>query len=244
MTIPAPARDANERARVLIVDDHAVVREGLAFLLKLEPGFGPIECVGSASEAFAALQRTPPNVVVLDLALGNASGIDLIKRIHRDFRGVKVLVLSMHDEQLYAERCLRAGASGYIMKSEGHERVITGLREVLEGRTYVSETMRERILQQAISSHGSASFEGEARLSDRELEVYRLIGQGRTTLQIAHGLGVSPKTIQTYRNNLKLKLGISSASELIHRATTWAAETSGRGASSASNAGMDADRPS
>jgi DNA-binding NarL/FixJ family response regulator len=217
-------RKARKPVKVLIVDDHRVVCEGLAYLLGHQGDFVVTECVGSSEATLASLKRDPPDIAVVDITLGNMSGLDLIKTLNQEFPWVLLLALSMHDESLYAERCLRAGAKGYIMKSEGHEKIIEGLHQVLAGKTYVSETMRDHLWQQAVNYPKAACQQPEDRLTDRELEVYTLIGQGMSTQEIAEGLQVSPKTIQTYRNNIKEKLGIETAPELIHRAVVWHTE--------------------
>jgi DNA-binding NarL/FixJ family response regulator len=212
---------AKRTIKVLLVDDHQIVREGLAFLLSQSGEFLVTGCVGNAEEALAVMRRDLPDVVVVDIALGKMSGLDLIKTIVAEQPRMILLALSMHDESVYAERCLRAGAKGYIMKSEGHEKIVEGIHELLAGKAYVSEAVREQIWRQAVNHPKSVVAVAEDRLTDRELEVYTLIGQGMTTQQIAEGLHVSPKTIQTYRNNIKEKLGIETAAELAHRAAIW-----------------------
>jgi DNA-binding NarL/FixJ family response regulator len=206
---------------ILLIDDHVIVREGLAVLLN-QHGLGRIESAGSAEEAMAAIQRRPPEVVVLDISLGHQSGLELLKTIHLGYPAIRVVVLSMHEEALYAERCLRAGAMGYIMKSVGHQLIIQCIRQVMEGKTFVSEAVRDRMWQQAVNRPKDVGAPPEERLTDRELEVYRLIGEGLSTQQIADSLKVSAKTIQTYRNFIKEKLVIENATELVHRASLWA----------------------
>lgn len=215
--------------KVLLVDDHKVVREGLAYLLKQHEEFGAIECAGEAHEALNAMNHSAADLVVVDVSLGKQSGLDLLKKLHAEHPHARLLVLSMHDELLYAERCLRAGASGYIMKSEGHDKIVQGLREVLAGKIFISDAVRERIFRKAINYPNSSQTNLEELLSDREFEVYRLIGKGLTTQQIAGNLNVSPKTIQSYRNNLKEKLGIENATELTQRAVLWQSEQFHRG---------------
>jgi DNA-binding NarL/FixJ family response regulator len=215
---------AKKHVKVLIVDDHRVVCEGLAYLLRQQDEFVVTECAGSYEETMRVLRQIPPDIAVVDISLGNMSGLDLIKTLQCEFPQVLILVLSMHDESLYAERCLHAGAKGYIMKSEGHEKIIEGIYQVLAGKTYVSEAVREQVWQQAVNRPKTASRPPEERLTDREVEVYTLIGQGMATQQIAAGLHLSPKTIQTYRNNIKEKLGIQTSAELVHRAVIWNTE--------------------
>ncbi len=211
------------KGTILLVDGDAIVREGLTLLLS-QHGLGRIESAGSLTEARGAIQRWRPDVVVLDLFLGHQSSLNLVKTIRQEHPKLKVLMLSMQDEAIYAERCLLAGAMGYIMKSAGHLRIVEGIRQVRAGKTFVSEVIRDRLWRHAIAQPEGGLAQPEERLTDRELEVYRLIGQGLATRQIAKTFSVSAKTIQTYRNFIKNKLEIATAAELVHRAVLWVKE--------------------
>ena len=209
----------NRRIRVLIIDDHPIVRQGIRSLIEAEPGF---EVIGEASgreEALAALEGDVPDVAIVDISLKGSDGLELTKVFHASFPNLKVLIVSMHDEELYAERALRAGASGYLMKDELADTIIDALHAISQGRIHVSEAIRQRILHRSVD--GPATESSIERLSDRELEVLRLIGLGFGTRQIAETLNLSIKTIETYRAHLKEKLSIPTAPELVRYAVTW-----------------------
>ncbi len=209
--------------RVLIVDDHPIVRRGLAELIDQEPD---LEVCGEASDAPEALQQvraTHPDVVVVDIALKSGNGIELIKQIKACDSDIKMLVSSMHDESLYAERALRAGAMGYINKREAVDKVIDAIRNVLRDKIYLSGRMTDRVLHQ-MREGGSIEQSAVDRLSDRELEVFELIGQGLGTRQIASKLHVSVKTVESYREHIKIKLDLQSGTELTHHAVKWVLE--------------------
>ncbi len=208
--------------KLLLVDDHPVVREGLAFLLR-ENGFANVESTDTVQRALASIRHEEPALAVVDLMLNQHSGLDFIKQLSLEWPKLPILVLSMHDEALYADRCMRAGARGYVMKSEGHEVVVNAVRQVLSGKHYASEAVRDRALSRLTQKTVQTGSPEEA-LSDRELEVYTLIGQGRTTNEISKALSLSPKTVQTYRNHIKTKLGIATATGLVQRAVQWSTE--------------------
>lgn len=210
-------------ARVLIVDDHPVVRRGLAELIGDEPD---LEVCGEASDAPDALRQVEmkhPDVVVVDISLQAGNGIELIQQIKERDERIKTLVSSMHDESLFAERALRAGAMGYINKQEPTERVIDAIHEVLGGQVYLSARMANRLLQSVV---GGETLEQDpiGSLSNRELEVFELIGQGLTTKKIAGRLHLSPKTIETHREKIKTKLNLNNSTELSRRAVQWVLE--------------------
>jgi DNA-binding NarL/FixJ family response regulator len=217
----SPAKIPPEKKKVFVVDDHAVLRRGLAQLVAQEPDL--VIC-GEAADARAALEgmeKTRPDVAVVDVSLPDASGIELIKDIKVRWPKLPVLVLSMYDESFYAERVLRAGASGYVTKGEASEKVIEGIRQILRGEPYVSEKVASRMICKFVKGvPGSKDFSIDA-LSDREFEVFELIGQGLQTRQIAARLHLSVKTIDTHRENIKRKLGLSKAPELLQRAIQW-----------------------
>jgi len=208
-------------SRVLIVDDHAVVRQGLKQLLGSEQD---LEVCGEAETAFEALSRIEalkPDVVVLDLSLRESDGLDLLKDIRVRFPAVKTLVLSMHDEGFYGERVLRAGGRGYVMKEEAAEKVLEAIRCVLRGEIYLSPHLTSRMLSSLTGGKSMTDVSAVHTLSDRELQVFRLIGQGLGTRQIAEKLHLSIKTIESHRENVKRKLGLADATELVRHAVRW-----------------------
>lgn len=213
--------DAEGRKSILIVDDHPLVRKGIRSLLEHEADF---EVAGEASnrgEVLDILRRKLPHLILLDISLQGSDGIEVTKAIRSEFDHVPVLIVSMHDETLYAERALRAGANGYIMKHEMAENVIKAMRQVLDGKIYVSDNMRQKVLRDLTQPNAEAASTPMERLSDRELEVFRLIGEGRGTREIAESLHLSIKTIETYRAHIKDKLSIRSAAELARAAVNW-----------------------
>ena len=212
--------DGPERT-ILIVDDHQVVRSGLRQLIGSEPG---LTICGEAKDAATAQQQVEehhPDLILLDLSLeGGLNGIELIRQLHSRDPDLRVLILSMHDEALYAERALGAGAEGYVMKRAPSEELLQAIRRVLSGKRYVSKRMAERQSFSAGRSPGAASTP-LSRLSDRELEVFRLLGNGYAPRHIAEKLFLSVKTIETHRRHIKQKLNLDSASELTRYAVQW-----------------------
>lgn len=210
------------RKKVLLVDDHPIVRNGLAQLISQEPDLAVCGGAGSAGEAMAAIGRDEPDLVVVDISLKSANGIELTKAIRTRRPSLPVLVLSMHDEALYAERALRAGANGYVMKAESPETVLHAIREVLSGDLYVSEKIASRMLRGFL--HGGPKKRerrGVTSLSDRELEIFEMIGNGICTRDIATQLNISIKTVETHRAHIKCKLGLTNATELMRYAISW-----------------------
>jgi DNA-binding NarL/FixJ family response regulator len=215
-------KQAATQHKVLIVDDHPIVRRGLSQLLDQETEFSVCGEAGSATEALDILDRARPDVVLVDITLEGVSGIELIKTIHQRQPEMPMLVLSMHDENLYAERALRAGAKGYIMKQEASEKVVTAIRTVLRGELYVSQNIASRMLEEFVGGLGTDNRRfGVDRLSDRELEVFEWLGHGLSTSDIADKLHLSVKTIETYRAHIKDKLKLKNATELVHHAVHW-----------------------
>ena len=203
------------------MDDHPVVRQGLKLLINQEPDLMVCGEAEDPRKALAAIQEQQPGFAIIDLSLAHSSGIDLIKNIKLRCPNLPILVLSMHDESLYAERALRAGARGYIMKQEAPEKVITAIRQVLQGSIYVSEKMGVKMLHSYIDSPKTPITSSVELLSDRELEVFQLLGKGLGTRQIAEKLNISVKTVEAYRANIKEKLNLKSSSELVQHAIHW-----------------------
>ena len=212
--------------RILVVDDHPIVRRGLTQLINQEPDLsvcGEVEEAHTAVKAVAALK---PEMVIVDISLKGIDGIELIKRIRERDKTLPILVLSMHDESLYAERALRAGAEGYIMKQESPERVVEAIRRVLSGKIYVSDKIGLKLLQKIVDRRPAASDSPTDNLSDRELEVFRFLGQGYRTSQIAEVLHVSVKTIDSYRGRIKEKMNLRDGTELLLHAVRWVDKSS------------------
>ncbi len=206
---------------VLIVDDHPIVRQGIQRLLAQESDLHVCGEVDSAKEARSLIEKNPPDVAVIDITLPGADGLELTKSLRAQEFKFPILIMSMHDESLYAERALRAGANGYIMKHEVADKIVEAIRKVLSGSIYVSDKTGQRILQDLSTARADSSAPPLQRLSDRELEVFRRIGQGQTTRQIADALHLSIKTIETYRAHIKEKLNINTATELVRVAVQW-----------------------
>ena len=211
-------------SRVMIVDDHPILREGLAQMIDQEKDLEICGQFEEADKAFRAVEQVKPDVAIVDISLRGSNGLELIKNFKAVHPEIPVLVLSMHDEGLYAERALRAGASGYIMKQEATEKVMVALRKVLQGEIYLSEKLGTKLMNQLVGGKGAASGSLIDRLSDRELEVFGLIGQGRGTRQIAAQLNLSVKTVESHRAHIKEKLNLKNATELVHRAIQMRAE--------------------
>ncbi|HUP43833.1 MAG TPA: response regulator transcription factor [Thermoanaerobaculia bacterium] len=216
----AEARMVARPARILIVDDHPVFRLGLARMLDLEEGLAVCGEAQSAEEAFESLDELAPDMVVVDVSLPGANGLELVKGLKERRPELPALVLSMHDEVLFAGRSLRAGARGYVNKQEPVEEMIAAVREVLAGGTYLSPRMRTRLAARTGAAAGELDAPA-ACLSDRELEVFGLIGEGLGTREIAERLGLAVKTVETYREHVKEKLGLESGPELARRAVAW-----------------------
>jgi len=211
----------DDKIRILIVDDHPIVRRGLAELLNHEDDFAVCGQAEDYHEALRAIGQLNPNMAVVDISLKETSGLELIKDIHSQHPDLPVLALSMHDETLYAERALRAGAMGYIMKQEATENVIAAIRKILGGEIYVSDRMASRMVRKLVAGQTVTNASSVDCLSDRELEVFRLIGKGHGTRQISERLYLSVKTIETYRAHIKDKLNLADAAELLQYAIQW-----------------------
>jgi DNA-binding NarL/FixJ family response regulator len=209
--------------RVLLVEDHPIVRQGLKRLISNEPGLAVCGEAETLREARQAIREQAPDVVVADISLRDGDGIDLVKDVRAHHPGLPVLVLSMHDESVYAERLLAAGASGYIMKDAASEQFIRALRQVLAGRVYVSEALAPRLGgRQRVSGSGDGDSP-VSRLSNRELQILQMIGRGLSSRQIAETLHLSIKTVEAHRQRIKGKLELASGAQLVQFAAHWAA---------------------
>jgi DNA-binding NarL/FixJ family response regulator len=209
------------KKRILVVDDHPIVRQGLSLLLNREPDL--VVC-GEAEEATGAmhvLASARPDVLIVDISLTGPDGLDLLKNIRITHPTLPVLILSMHEESIYAERALRAGANGYIMKQEATEKVLVAVRRILSGEIYVSDRIANKMLKHYITGSRTLRNSSIADLSDRELEVFRLIGDGHGTRRIAEELHLSIKTVESYQAHIKEKLSLRSARELMQHAIQW-----------------------
>jgi DNA-binding NarL/FixJ family response regulator len=206
---------------ILLVDDHPVMRRGLAMIIGDETDLRVTREAGSAEEALGLLDDELPDLMVVDVSLPGMSGIELTKHVQALYPDVPVLMVSRHDESLYAERALRAGAKGYVMKLEASDTIVAAIRRVLRGGIYVSPDVNDRLLSGVAAGRPAAAGSPLELLSDRELDVFRMTGQGQTTRAIAESLHLSVKTVESYRARIKTKLGIGNAAELMQRAVTW-----------------------
>jgi DNA-binding NarL/FixJ family response regulator len=214
--------DSSEpRARVFIVDDHPVVRHGLRQLIGAEADLEVCGEAGGEAQALRGIDETGPDLVLIDVSLAEGSGLSLLKTLSAREDGVKCVVVSMHDEQLLAERCIESGASGYVNKQEATELLVEAVRRALSGRIYLSPAITQRLLSQKAAAGRTARGPGIEALSDRELEVFEMIGQGLSTRQIALQLHLSVKTVETHRENIKRKLALDSSLALIRQAMEW-----------------------
>lgn len=210
-----------QRVEIFIVDDHPMMREGLARLINNEPDLRVCGEAGAAGEALQSLSAAKPHLVLVDIALPDRSGIELIKDLQAIHPELPVLVISMHDETLYAERVLRAGGRGYIMKQEGGKQLMQAMRRVLGGQIYVSEKISARILE-SVSGRGLGRYRSPLeKLTDREFEIFQLIGQGHGSRQIAEHLRLSIKTVEVHRLHIKEKLRLHDATSLVRFAVRW-----------------------
>jgi DNA-binding NarL/FixJ family response regulator len=230
-------RTLNKPIQVLIVDDHALVREGLRSVIERQDD---MQVCGEADDAAGALRivaEEPPDVAVVDLTLRSGSGLELIADLRARRDTLRIVVSSMHDETLFAERALAAGAMGYVHKQEGSQRVVEAIRRVAQGDVFLSDAMAQHLLSRVTTSNNSPQTPIES-LTNRELEVFELIGHGHSARQIAERLHLSPKTIDRYRENIKHKLRLASASEVLRHATHWVLQLGGK-----SGDGAPAEQP-
>jgi len=207
--------------RVFIVDDHPVMRAGVRQLIEAEQDLAVCGEADSVNSALEAIAKTSPDVALVDITLRQSNGLDLIKDLQIRHPKLPVLVLSMHDEAFYAERVLRAGARGYIAKAEGSTKIVEGLRKVLDGGVFVSQRVASSMVSKIVAGSADAGSFSVDRLSDRELQIFELIGQGLQTRDIAQQLHLSPKTVEAHREHIKAKLDMDNASELLAYAVKW-----------------------
>ncbi len=210
-----------ERGRVFIVDDHAMFRDGLRQLIDMEADLMVCGDAPGASDALEGIKSSEPDLVIVDISLAGTSGIDLIKGIKREYEDLPVLVVSMHAESLYGERALRAGAMGYVMKSEPARTVLAAIRKVLKGEVYVSEKMASAVVAKFVQGTLEQAPSPLQALSDREMEVFRMLGQGKGTRQIAEEMNVALPTISSFKNRIKEKLGLKNSTEMALYAIQW-----------------------
>ncbi len=207
--------------KILIVDDHPIVRHGMVQLIASEPD---LEICGQASDAGEALdliKATHPDLVIVDISLQGVNGIELIKQVKAIDNSIRMLVASMHDESLFAERALRAGAMGYINKEVAGDEVVEAIRQILKGKVYLSARMADHMLHRVVDGNEELTQSSIESLSDRELQVFELIGKGLSTREVAKKLHLSPKTVETYREHIKTKLNLKNSNELVRHAVKW-----------------------
>jgi DNA-binding NarL/FixJ family response regulator len=222
------ARDSN--TKVVLVDDHPIVRHGMAQLINAEPDLEVCGEASTAAEALTLVEETKPHLALIDLSLEEGSGLELVKQIKAQDESVRMLVVSMHDETLFADRVLSAGALGYITKQKATEELIDAVRQVLSGQVYLSENMTNRMLHRLVARDEDTGESPIERLSDREIQVFELIGQGISTRDISERLHISVKTVETHRENIKQKLDLEANLELIRWAVQWVFEQGRSGA--------------
>jgi DNA-binding NarL/FixJ family response regulator len=216
-----PLCELPDTKRIVIVDDHPLFRKGLEEMIHSDGTFAVCGEAGNASEAMEMIRELHPDMAIVDLSLPGANGIELIKNIRAEFSRLPILVLSMHDESLYALRALRAGAEGYVMKHEAMANVITAIREVFNGRPYLSPAMAAQVITKFAHRQNEGEVDAVERLSDRELEILELIGKGRDVREIAKLLHLSPKTVETHRSHIKDKLDLKNSREVARFALQW-----------------------
>lgn len=212
----------HRKARILIVDDHPIVRQGVAMLINQEPEMHACSEAGDIPQALAALQSSPHDMAIVDLSLLGFSGLELVKQLRHKYPELFILVMSMHDEAIYAERVLRSGAHGYLMKHEGTDTVLRAIRQILSGERYISDRMRSRMINQMLQGDKEQSPIGG--LTATEFEILHLIGMGLENTEIANKLARSIKTIESHRANIRKKLNLGSGNELTYFAINWVRE--------------------
>ncbi|MBI3874852.1 MAG: response regulator transcription factor [Verrucomicrobia bacterium] len=221
MTLKKDSPSRVAKRRIVIVDDHPLLRRGVAGLINREHDLHVCGEAQSAAEALQVIRSLRPDIALVDISLGGRSGLELIKDLQIQHEELPVLVLSMHDESLYAERVLRAGARGYITKQSGGKALLKAIREVLNGRVFLSDSMSTKLLQNLAGRRPGNAASPLETLTDREFEVFQLIGEGRSSRRIADTLHVSIKTVEAHRANIKAKLKLKEGTDLVHYAVRW-----------------------
>ncbi len=224
-----PNAERPAKRRVLLVDDHPMTREGLAAIINRQADLEVCREAGNPAEAMSALAQLKPDLMVTDMTMPGRSGVEFLKDVHAMQPELPMLVFSMHDEMLYAERALRAGARGYVMKDAGSAKLLEVIRLVLSGQSYVSTQMSARILDAVTGRRPRGSTSPIEKLSDREFEVFQMLGGGMSTKEVAKALHLSPKTVDVHRGRIKEKLQLKDAASLIHQAVRWVETQGGRG---------------
>ena len=214
----------NNKKRVVLVDDHPVLRKGLVRLIDSKSGFVVCGEASTAIDAMALIRELKPHLAIVDIGLPGASGIELTKSIREEFPNVPVLILSMHEDALYATRALRAGATGYIVKQDAIDNIANALQETVNGRRYLSPALAKQLQNDGLEDQPRSSHDRIDQLTDRELEIFHLIGKGRDVREIAEALEVSPKTVETHRTNIKDKLKLKNARQVARVALQWVTE--------------------
>jgi len=209
------------RKRILVVDDHPMMRAGLTQLISKQPSMEVCCEAGSPADAMASIPCCIPDLIIADLTMKGGGGLEFIKDARARFENIPILVVSMHDERVYAERALRAGASGYIMKEESAEHLVSAIQRVLDGGVYLSETMSSRVLKSMSGTNVRNPDSPLQKLTDREFEIFQYIGRGNTTDEIAKQLHISPRTVDVHRAQIKEKLNLKSGTALVHYAVQW-----------------------
>jgi DNA-binding NarL/FixJ family response regulator len=223
-TVPSAKKGGKKSAprhRLLLVDDHPMTRAGIAQLIGKQPDLEVCGEAGSPAEALTQIEKCNPGLLLTDITMPGRSGVEFVKDVLAVHPNLAILVVSMHDESIYAERCLRAGARGYIMKEAGGEKLLAAIRRVLAGQVYVSDEMSARILDNLSARKPRGSSSPIEKLSDREFEIFQLIGQGKSSREIAEQLHLSPKTVDVHRGNIKEKLELKDATALVRHAVRW-----------------------
>jgi len=224
MTLSSPttsSKSATTLTRVVVVDDHPAIREAIADTIRAEQGMELCGLAGSAAAAFDLVRETDPDVAVIDISLGDAHGLDLVQNLRAQHPKLEVVVFSMYDEEVYAERAIRAGARGYVMKSEPTQSVAEAIRAAAQGEIYLNRKAASRILSKVAGGSRDSSEPGLEDLTDREMAVFQMLGQGKPTEEIAERLNLSRKTVETYRRRAKEKLGFDTVTELLQFAIRW-----------------------
>jgi len=216
-----PTEPPQKRARILLVDDHRIVLNGYILMIDAEPDLQVCATATNVAEAMGAVERENPDLVIADITMQGRGGLDLIKDLAAIRPELRILVCSMHDETLYAERALRAGAKGYVMKDADGPTFLGAIRRVLGGQLYMSESLAARVLNAFAGSRPRGSLSPLERLSDREFEIFRLFGEGRTAKEIAAQLNLSPKTVSVHRDHIKEKMSFATSAEMIHEAVRY-----------------------